>query len=201
MAIPCDFVHIQICTERSHSTDFEFVLDNEEIPEFEDDMVNGSYEKWIEKYPNILVSVFSEYLKVCENIKSEDIKIFKKKGIELDCTDDLYTCGDGSTTPLCMACECGNYEAIKALLENGANPNLRGTDGYSPLEYLLMCNETHSDIQILVELLLSYNIDNIIYDNAKVVIEDNSKDTSNFDYISKIIKTLSVISLNLEECE
>jgi len=56
-------------------------------------------------------------------------------------------------TPLIRACQCSNFEIVKCLLENGADPNSPNNDG-TPLQIACMTG----DIDIL-ESLLEHNAD------------------------------------------
>ncbi|XP_034949608.1 ankyrin-1-like [Chelonus insularis] len=60
-------------------------------------------------------------------------------------------------TPLFVACLKGNNEAVKILLENHANPNVRDRNGETALH--LICSwESKTNLQI-IKLLLKYNAD------------------------------------------
>lgn len=53
-------------------------------------------------------------------------------------------------TPLCVAILENQFECLKLLLDGGANPNLTGKDGVTPLVLAANCNNVKN---ISVELL------------------------------------------------
>ncbi|KAL7298364.1 hypothetical protein TKK_0008705 [Trichogramma kaykai] len=114
------------------------------------------------------------------NVKA--IQNFIDRGVDVN----LLCCYDGKpTTPLHLAIELKKIEAADLLLRNGADPNVRGEDGMTPLNYLyndfiyyasIYCNRVftfestyHSDCEELVmkrgkflkiiQLLISYKSD------------------------------------------
>lgn len=69
-------------------------------------------------------------LAVMENLDTSVpiIKLLGKAGADLNAANILHT-------PLTYATEQGNVEIVAALLEVGANPNIKGPGGKAPLEY------------------------------------------------------------------
>ncbi|MFD1246039.1 ankyrin repeat domain-containing protein [Paralysiella testudinis] len=77
------------------------------------------------------------------------ILFYLEKGVPIN-AQDCY-----GMTPLHYAVRSGNYEAVKVLLEAGANPNISNQDGSNPLDlgFELPVNLN------LIELLLQHGAD------------------------------------------
>ncbi|MBE5867048.1 MAG: hypothetical protein E7292_12805 [Lachnospiraceae bacterium] len=72
---------------------------------------------------------------------------------------DNYGCGE---TPLMIACYANEYDAVKVLLENGADVNAMDHHGKTPLVYVIHKNDYNSDETLqaeIVKLLLEYGAD------------------------------------------
>ena len=96
-------------------------------------------------------------------------------------------------TPLTTACHHNNYEAVKRLLEKGADPNKFLEGGWSPMEATLVCPNYPKDRSFdkleILKLLLEYGAD---------VDSRGSRETALFrtlnyydnEYALEIVKTL-----------
>nr|KAG5688416.1 hypothetical protein BaRGS_001198 [Batillaria attramentaria] len=62
---------------------------------------------------------------------------------------------DTRMTPLCMACQCSNMEAMKLLLEHGADVNMPGPDGQTALHLLCATENRRPEQAELGDLLIS----------------------------------------------
>ena len=80
------------------------------------------------------------------NQRLDDVKILIDQVVDIDA---LY---DG-VTPLMEAAHYGNFEAVKLLLEHGADPAVMDDNGLTALEYALY--GTTKDHRIIEELLNS----------------------------------------------
>lgn len=187
--LSCSLHNIQQCQSFLSLKTFDNEIDVNDIDLWYDDLAKGLYKKWIEKYPHLINEIFELYLIVCENLKIEDIKFFEQKGIVID--SSCY-----GTTYLCKVCETRNYEAIKILLESGANPNLRGVDGRSPLDWCLVGSplldtSDLEDADDYIKLLFSYGSDNVITNKTMELLQKRKKS----DYIIQILDKTSVVDV------
>lgn len=64
---------------------------------------------------------------------------------------------DEGTSYLHMACQSHYYEAVKLLLELGANPNINNNRGISPI--LKAIGQKNSNNIAILELMLQYGLD------------------------------------------
>jgi hypothetical protein len=63
----------------------DFCKDDEEIYQFELDMENRRYEKWVLRYPEHTLSIFGSLLTFNRNhVKAEDICYFVSAGVDLN---------------------------------------------------------------------------------------------------------------------
>jgi len=76
--------------------------------------------------------------------------------------EDIHERDKNDLTPLHQAVGCGDVEAVKLLLELGANPNAIDVYGRSPLFYTAFSPKYNS--RQLDEALLSGHADTTIYD-------------------------------------
>ncbi|MFK4752738.1 ankyrin repeat domain-containing protein [Oceanobacter antarcticus] len=84
--------------------------------------------------------------------------------------------GSAQYTPLLLACELGDIEIVKSLVNKGANYNIRDSDGYSPLMLSLLHEHENITLYLLeheieidepnnksfTELMLSCRVGNVI---------------------------------------
>lgn len=114
-----------------------------------------------------------------ENYSVNYMDIARKKGLSINTNDEL------GNTPLINAINLGHHEAIKYLLQNGANPNKCNKDNQTPLHHACI----NSDIDSIEMLLNAYAYPNV-------------KDVSGmrpFDYLDEDLKEALAEKFNDQE--
>lgn len=170
-----------------YSDEFELPLD------FSLDLTDNSitellleYKADINKYPEDGIPHIWHAVNSGKDINR--VKFLRKHGAHID---DMY---DG-TTPLtqCITkCTYKNYDCnlsiIKYLLENGADPNKKDEDGWTPLHHALNINNNDVDEMKIIKLLLQHKADIHIENNKGhtpmfKALCSNMKAWHLFDYI------------------
>lgn len=83
---------------------------------------------------------------------------------------------DGKWTPLGKACHIGDLEAVKTLLENGADPNIKAGNGRTPAFWLFTRNphNTYKEIPTsgIIDALISagMDIDGLVDDSSRTIL-------------------------------
>lgn len=147
---------------------YEDFVDEQDVWQFECDMENGDYDKWVAAYPNYVLSIFGALMLFRGRVlKEEDLVYFMKKGVDLNVSSNAYSTEFPSTTPLVYACEYRYYDTIQLLIKLGANVNHRDANGISPLESLLIGHGADDmydceNLEPLVDLLLENKVEKMI---------------------------------------
>ena len=169
---------------------YDEFLNGQDIYNFESDLGKNNYKKWVEKYPQHLISIFGSLLSFNGNyLKEEDIVYFIDKGVNLNIPSKAYTSELNASTVLVFACEHRYFGLIQYLLKLGANINQRAPNLISPLESGLMghgirdifkIEEAEHFVQILQELKVEKKIRKFILDDYCQEYLEKSKDLSRF---------------------
>ena len=94
------------------------------------------------------------------------IKTLIKKGANINKETDI--------PPLYHAFKTGNYEIIKILLENGANPNMRGENGKNALMYAIETANTDI-ISLVLDFDVNFNLEDEFGNTVWDYIKNNEK--------------------------
>jgi ankyrin repeat protein len=158
----------------------DFCKDDEEIYQFELDMENRRYEKWVLQYPEHTLSIFGSLLTFNRNhVKAEDICYFVSAGVDLNKVSDVFPCEYGETTALIYACEHRFENLIQYLIKYGADVNLR--DSYMcPLESMFKGHNPYS----LENITETEYCAKILLENG-ASMQHKSISDDEFDYIYK----------------
>uniref|UniRef100_A0ABD2WQD1 Uncharacterized protein n=1 Tax=Trichogramma kaykai TaxID=54128 RepID=A0ABD2WQD1_9HYME len=100
-----------------------------------------------------LLDVVDDFLKVFFRMNDE-----MQKMVRVDTQDDM------GRTPLHLAVEFNNKEAVKVLLKRGASPNIANKDGLTPLH--LICNDRH-DAHELAEIFFDKEFNQVVRLDAR----------------------------------
>lgn len=108
---------------------------------FGDDMEEGNYSKWVDKYPDHIIAIFGAYLDCGggDQVTKDGLKYFKERGIDLNSRSNAYWLEDnrGHCTPLGLACSKRNSNLIRILIDEGAKVNVLCYKNDTYIEYLL----------------------------------------------------------------
>ena len=109
-------------------------LPKRDICNFESDMENNKYHKWVKDYPDHIYAIFGAVLHLADQIQESDIIFFKSKGVDLNVSSNAYRSDTGGTTPLGTACEYRRPELATLLMKCGADPNQVDQYDFTPFE-------------------------------------------------------------------
>ena len=112
------------------------------------------------KYPDLMTSR-SLYETIIPNYEKKDASYGKMEIIKYLINHDIHKPKNGDDSPVVCAASIGNYEALKLLLENGADPNENEIVGDSirltAMERVCQLKTFHPEIyQPIRNLLTSY---------------------------------------------
>lgn len=141
-------------------SDYSVFLPEHQIHDFECDLENGKYQKWVEKYPQHTMPIFCSLIAFNGNyLNEEDIIYFMNKKIDLNTQieDCIYM-----TSVMHYACEMRFRYLIEYLIKYGADLNAKEQkrNRLTPLETVLMghsiydlsrVEETEDCVRVLIQ--------------------------------------------------
>lgn len=129
-----------------------------EIDGCEEDMERGDYSCWVERYPNEDQQIFG-HLIVYDALTPEAVRFFASRGVDLNGSSTHYRGDCGVSTPLISACEYRCLQSMAALLQAGADPNVKLEYEYdkgayiTPLEAFLVGHSLYSRFDNPVKII------------------------------------------------
>ncbi len=103
--------------------------------------------------------------------------------------DINQTTEDHEYTPLCSGCMSGNFEIVKLLAENGADPNHQNSMGFTPLLYCF---------SRMTETTNVYENKNICLKIAEILLNFGA-DINHFHHGKTLLMSFCGISMNLDQ--
>ena len=110
-----------------------------ESVEYETDMENKNYEKWVNQYPSEYKRFFGDLMRYAgSDMNEQDLQYFIDRGLNINELRKEYPSdSDTKRTPLHTACEYRLNNLIAPLLKLGADVNILDADEMSPLDLML----------------------------------------------------------------
>lgn len=132
---------------------------------YTDLIFQGKYDELMKLFPTQEIhNLFYDVLETRRNVGVNDVKFFISKKTDINVPLPLIPAADfvhpSSDIPLCIVCGHRRYTSIEALLKCGADPNLEGTNGHTPLESAIRggyaSNSERENLERCILLLLRY---------------------------------------------
>lgn len=188
---------------------YDEYMNEQECFEFEEDLANGIYGKWVDKYPTHSMDIFASYIHFYGHsglITECDVEYFKNKGVNLNISGNIYASDAGGSTPLGSASEFRMIKLMEILLKLGADVNLKDQYDFTPLDSAIFghgANDIYyfDDMKECIELFLKYEVKHELIDYIKEAvlncINDESKlnPTATLEYLINFISNCTTREL------
>jgi len=169
---------------------YEDFISDDEVAEFETDIEEIKYQKWVDRYPEHAMTIFGALIAFSGDEMTEaDVLYFKNKGVNLNVASNVYRSDAGGTTPLGCASEFRLNALMHSLIKHGALIDQEDQHGFTPIESVLMGHGYNDqfridEVEICVKLLVENNVKNELQEH---IILEYCEEYWKSDYLSNFL--------------